>query len=422
MKTVNGKLQTVNFLRTCIFAIGVLLLPFAVFRLPSQVSAQTRLTYPIPELGYCRDAKECYLYCEIPENKAACWSYGKYRVGSDVLGVTTMSPDEKRMMEEKARQYGITFPIAELGNCAGPQECRDFCEQPANQTACMAFAKKKGFDKEMEGSDGMDATKRDELLRAARSELGCTSMESCSRVCESNPERCDAFARRHGVSHTSTSRSSYSSEEKQRLLEKARSELGCTSMESCKTTCEQNPQRCMEFAKRHGFAKREDSSGEQQRDTAPTYGAQRFGNGNCDSEESCKKYCQEHPDECPGFKGYARATEDGGTYMGPSGCRTEEECRSWCNDHPDTCPGFREGRAREESAKREYESRKKEREYQLEAQNRQLETGRELMMQQNDAYLPPTTSGSAGGGPPYQTTQPVPAPSYAPPSIQPAAP
>ena len=80
----------------------LLLLPLYFFLLPSWVSAQSRLTYPIADLGYCRDAKECYLYCEIPENKAACWSYGKYKLGSDVLGVTTMSTEEKQMMESKA--------------------------------------------------------------------------------------------------------------------------------------------------------------------------------------------------------------------------------------------------------------------------------------------------------------------------------
>ncbi|MBI4066720.1 hypothetical protein HY411_03310, partial [Candidatus Gottesmanbacteria bacterium] len=348
-----------------------------------KISAQTRLTYPIPDLGYCRDAKECSLYCDIPKNKAACWSYGKYKVGSDVLGVTTISEGEKKLMEAKAKQYGITFPIAELGGCAGPQECRDFCEQPANQTTCMDFAKKKGFNKEMEHPSGVDAQKRDELLQQAKTELGCTSMETCSKVCESNQSRCESFARKHGVyQELPESRGRYSTEEKMQLMEKAKSELGCTSMESCKSICEQNPERCMAFAKRHGFDKGQEERQDYQEQSGPlrergeasqyqqggssggatsNYGTQRFGKGSCDSEESCKKYCQEHPDECPGFQGYTRATQGGspstsqtqqqsqGSYMSPSGCRTEAECKNWCNDHPDKCPGFSEGKAREES-------------------------------------------------------------------------
>lgn len=422
----------------------IFFLPFAVFpallagRLfPSIVSAQSRLVYPIPDLGYCRDAKECSLYCEIPENKAACWSYGKYKLGSDVLGVSTMSDEEKRMMENKAKQYNITFPIADLGNCAGPQECRDFCEQPANQTACMAFAKKKGFDKEIEKPDGMDAGKRDELLGKAKTELGCTSMESCSRVCESDHSRCEAFAKKHGMYQEPPSQGRYSSEEKQKLIQKAKSEMGCTSMKSCRSTCEKDPQRCMDFAKKHGFDKGQEQreqyeSGQYQQgappNVSPNYGTRRFGKENCDSEDSCKKYCQEHPDECPGFKGYTRAVEGSTStetneksYVGPSGCRNEAECKNWCETNPDKCPGFSEAKTQEEQSKREYELRKKEMEYQQESQKRQFETNRE-MMQQNYEYRPPTTSGgSGGGGPSYQTTQPS-SGSYTPPSTQPAAP
>lgn len=397
------------------------------------VSAQSRLTYPVPDLGYCRDAKECFLYCEIPENKAACWSYGKYTVGSDVLGVTTMSEDEKEVMRQKAKQYSITFPIADLGNCSGPQECRDFCEQPGNQQICMDFATKRGFHREMERPDGIDAQKRDDLLLKAKTELGCTSMETCSKVCEVDHSRCEAFAKRHGIDRQpSESRGRYSAEEKMQLMKKAQSELGCTSMESCKAACEKNPQVCMAFAQKHGFNKgpqpqeqnelrrfqQESPSG-----VAPNYGVQRFGKGSCDSEESCKTYCEEHPDECPGLKGYTRAIEGSGSsevsgkkYVGPSGCRTEAECNSWCQSYPDKCPGFREGKAREESTKREYEQRKNLMEKQQEMQKRQFESGRE-MMQQNYEYRSPSggSQGSGGGSqyypstsaqPAYNTTQP----------------
>lgn len=357
MKTLNCKLQTVNFLRLFAFLFVFIILHFKVLSLPfPSVSAQSRLTYPIPDLGYCRDAKECSLYCQIPENKAPCWSYGKYKLGSDVLGVTTMSDEEKRMMENKAKQYNVTFPIADLGNCAGPQECRDFCEQPANQQVCTDFAKKKGFQKE---------TARDELLQKAKTELGCSSMESCKAICDQDNNRCDAFAKKHGAyQEPPSSASRYSREEKVQLMQRAQSELGCTSMESCKSACEKNPQVCMAFAKKHEFDKRPEQESEaSQSSGSANFGTQRFGKGSCDSEESCKKYCQENPDECPGFKGYTKAIEGSGVaetnkknYVGPSGCRTEAECKNWCNDHPDKCPGFSEAKTREETSKRERQS------------------------------------------------------------------
>lgn len=380
--------------------IFISLLPFAVFLFPSIVSAQSRLIYPIFDLGYCRDAKECSLYCQIPENKAPCWSYGKYKLGTDVLGVTTMGEEEKRQMQQKAKQYNVTFPIADLGNCAGPQECRDFCEQVANQQVCMDFAKKKGFQKE---------TARDELLQKAKTELGCTSMESCKVICDQDNTRCGAFAKKHGVyQEPPQSTGRYSAEEKQELMKKAQTEMGCTSMESCRSTCEKDPQRCMDFAKKHGFDKNEPTKPTP--DTAPNYGTQRFGKGNCDSEESCKKYCQEHASECPGFKGYTRAVEGSTStetneksYVGPSGCRNEAECKNWCETNPDKCPGFSEAKTKEETERKQ------------ETQIRQ--------------YNFPPSGGSSGGSsnypststqPAYQTTQPS-SGSYTPPATQPAA-
>lgn len=428
----------------------LLLLPFAVYLFPSLVSAQSRLTYPISDLGYCRDAKECYLYCKIPENKAACWSYSTYKLDKNVLGDTTMSAEEKQLMQSKAKQYNISFPIVDLGNCTGPQECRDFCEQPGNQTVCMEFAKKKGFDKEMERPpDGLDAKKRGELMENAKTELGCTSMESCSKICESDHTRCESFAKKHGVyQEPPESRSRYSSQEKQDLMLKAQSELGCTSMESCKALCEKNPEHCMAFAKKHGFDddRKNERGVDEQSDAgrrpedlnqyeqgapsgiSPNFGSQRFGEGGCDSEKSCKKYCQEHPDECPGFQGYTRATQSGspttiaspgkqsqGSYVGPSGCRNEAECENWCKGSPDKCPGFREGKTREEQVKREYELKKKQVEQNKETRQLQLETNRELQKsrleqptsntQRYDEYRPPSSSGSSGY--PSSSSQPT---------------
>ncbi|MDP1722055.1 MAG: hypothetical protein Q8L37_02490 [Candidatus Gottesmanbacteria bacterium] len=425
----------------------IFLLPFAVFLFPSLVSAQSRLTYPIPELGYCRDAKECSLYCEIPQNKATCWSYGKYKLESNVLGVTTISVEEKQMMETKAKEYNITFPIVDLGNCAGPQECRDFCEESSNQTTCMDFAKKKGFQKEVGRPDGMDPKKRTELMEKAKTELGCTSMDSCKNICETDQTRCEAFAKKNGIYQgpPSQEKERYNPQEKMKLIDNAKVELGCTSMESCKSVCEQNPERCMNFAKKHGFDRPElPERREKQEENDEMNGPEEmeiesrkkeFMAGKCDSDDSCKKYCQENPDECPGFRGNDRNSIQqpssgvqsiGGmkNYVGPSGCRTEAECKNWCTDHPEKCPGFTEGKIREESSKREYELKKKQIEQNQETQKRQFETNRE-MMQQNYEYRPPS-----GGSPSYPSTSTQPAytgtsPSqgtYTPPSTQPAAP
>ena len=165
----------------------------------------------------------------------------------------------------------------------------------------------------------------------------------------------------------------------------------------------------MAFTKKHGFDRPEPREGAEKMEQGPM-------TGKCDSEDSCKKYCQEHPDECPGFQNSGRdsgrptsqqespgtrSVEDSTNYVGPSGCRTEAECKNWCNDHPDKCPGFSQAKAHEESGKREYELRKKQMEQNQETQKRQFE----------NEYRPPSSGsqGSGGGSPSYPSTstQPV---------------
>lgn len=289
----------------------------------SVAHAQSLLQYPIPDLGYCRDAKECYLYCEIPEHKPACWSYGAYTLGPSVLGETTDTTEDKEM-EAEAKNRGITFPIPELGSCANVRECRSYCDNPTHRDACSAFAKKHGFDK---GEGGPDDTKKQELLQYARTELGCDSYEACRRICETDHERCEAFSRRHGIN------SGEGDTHKAEMLERARTELGCDSFESCKKLCEENRERCMTFTKKHGY--------DQGGSTGDQGGKKTRGPGGCDSEESCRKYCQEHPKECQGFQDSRESSSGERKYLGPSGCRTTEECKSYCETNPTACPGFR---------------------------------------------------------------------------------
>ena len=51
-----------------------------------------------------------------------------------------------------ADPFTITFPVAELGNCADPQDCFSYCDKPENQDACFAFAKKNKLLKETDAN------------------------------------------------------------------------------------------------------------------------------------------------------------------------------------------------------------------------------------------------------------------------------
>ena len=41
--------------------------------------------------------------------------------------------------------FDIQFPVSELGNCGSTQECKIYCDDPANARACTDWAVSKGF-------------------------------------------------------------------------------------------------------------------------------------------------------------------------------------------------------------------------------------------------------------------------------------
>ena len=98
--------------------------------------------------------------------------------------------------EEQAKKYQVTFPIAELGNCASFSACRTYCDDATHSDVCIAFAKRKGFYKEKEVD-----TKKQALILTAKTELGCDSETSCRATCEqdANFEKCQKFAQKNGL-------------------------------------------------------------------------------------------------------------------------------------------------------------------------------------------------------------------------------
>ncbi len=225
--------------------------------------------------------------------------------------------------EDPAKKYGITYPIASLGNCADYTSCRNYCEDESHRDACIQFAKQKGFYEER---------KNDQILMQAKSELGCSSETECKNICEKedNFEKCTNFAKKAGFA-----KEQMMSPKNQEILKKAKELLGCDSPQSCKSICEQegNRQKCSEFAKQTGL-----KGGEERR-----------GPGGCNSEESCKSFCS-NPDnfnECSKFKPPEGQERRGGPqpegFRGPGGCNSESSCREYCEKNPSECQKFGPG-------------------------------------------------------------------------------
>lgn len=296
--------------------------------------AAATVTYPIADLGYCRDAKECYLYCEVPQNQPACWSYGKYVIGEQVLGESDSTEDER--MNAEMAEKGITFPILELGNCASAKACFEYCGQPQNRNACGDFAKKRNLIEPQAGE--FEPQEKQALLEKAKSNLGCNSEESCRALCENNKDKCIAFMKQHGPERMKAKYGEYS-----QMMDKAKLELGCTSMETCKKLCDgpEGTNRCKKFSDQYAPTEYR----QQQQEFIQT-AKERLG---CASHESCKTFCDnpENSDKCATF-----VRQDISKPMPIIGCTTETQCKAICEQTPDKCPGFTEGEQKYEKYER----------------------------------------------------------------------
>ncbi|KKQ02049.1 MAG: hypothetical protein US11_C0001G0008 [Candidatus Roizmanbacteria bacterium GW2011_GWA2_36_23] len=226
--------------------------------------------------------------------------------------------------EETAKKYGITYPIAELGNCGDYSSCRTYCDDETHKEICIAFAKKKGFYKE----DPL-IQKKAVILAASKSELGCDSPESCKKKCEdeSNFEKCTEFAKKYGLGG-----GQMLSDKNNNILSKAKELLDCDSPSSCKAICEreENRHKCSEFAKQTGLR-----GGEQMK-----------GPGGCNSKETCQAFCSDpnNFNDCKKFgqKPDGKGDEGGqaGSFKGPGGCDSKESCEKYCRENVNECRKF----------------------------------------------------------------------------------
>src|SRR3989344_71397 len=94
------------------------------------------------------------------------------------LGNVVFAQGAEESDQEIVRKHGISFPIAELGNCGSIGACKSYCDDPVNAETCIGFAKKKGFNKQ----EKMEA-RRATMLEEARTSLGCDSEETCRAAC-----------------------------------------------------------------------------------------------------------------------------------------------------------------------------------------------------------------------------------------------
>ncbi len=243
---------------------------------PEETAKRLGITFPIVELGSCKDYAQCRSFCEDPLNQNACIAFAK----------------AKGFYKEEGTQVRkdaiLSVARSELG-CSSESTCRTFCSQEANFDTCSSFAKKHNL-----GGGHVEDTGQVRTLEKAKQILGCNSEASCKTFCEqeTNRQKCSDFAKDAGL----------------RGGEQQVGPGGCASEETCKSFCSDpnNYQICSQYS---------------------SAGGNRFsGPGGCASEESCRSYCKSHPQECGGT---ARDSER--NYNPEEMCNKTPHC-SWTNN------------------------------------------------------------------------------------------
>ena len=149
----------------------------------------------------------------------------------------------------EASLENVVFPVAELGNCGDEAECRKYCDNSGNITACLAVAEK------------YDLMSKEELTEAKKfAEIGsgpggCTDKAVCESYCEdaNHIDECVTFAEANGL--MSAEELTEAKKVQAALRRGAKLPGGCTNKESCDNYCgdSNHMEECVTFAEAAGF-------------------------------------------------------------------------------------------------------------------------------------------------------------------------
>jgi uncharacterized protein YutE (UPF0331/DUF86 family) len=342
--------------KNLIFYSAILIFVLSIFSITSAVNPFD-ISYPISELGNCVSQEECKVYCDSPDNQAACmdWAAGKGFV----------SKEEARKVEE-INSIGKRPDSYGPGGCQTPGECDAYCRILENLDECLQYSVSIGH------ISAEEAAKIKE--KADKGGPGsCKSKEECDNYCRNpqNAAECMKFVVEEGkitqeeadfmveMSKKGNIGKPKGPEiEKEKALrvleEKGGGPGGCKNEQECMAFCNDpsHMDECMNFAAENGLMPAEDIEKVKKMMTIG-------GPGGCKNEQECDAFCkkEENRDTCFNFaknsgmlppeevmmiEKQMSIIKKLDTQPGPGGCRSKEECSNFCQDpaHMEDCMNF----------------------------------------------------------------------------------
>ncbi len=268
--------------------VASVILSFALlasFSMVARADSEVDITFPVAELGNCKDKADCKSFCDNPENIDKCVSFAKEHNliseteaaraekfakagpgpgGCEGIACKTYCDDISHAEEciAFAKEHGLAAneeiekiqKISALlksgaetpGGCRGKDECETYCSEASHAEECLAFAEKAGF---MPKEELERARKMIPLMQKGETPGGCKSKDQCEAYCQSGEhfDECIAFAEKAGVI----------SPQELEMAKKTggKGPGGCAGREQCEAFCNNpaNQETCFNFAKEHGF-------------------------------------------------------------------------------------------------------------------------------------------------------------------------
>ncbi len=237
--------------------ITTLAVLFFLFLMLPLAGAATKddIVYPVEELGGCKNEKECRLYCDQPDNFAACFAFAKKH---NLLEGPIANKEASEVEKLSQSLRGGAGP----GGCQGFDECRAYCDDVANINECVAYAEK--YDV-MDRQELEEAKKiRDALARGVKTPGSCRNKEECETYCfgaggpdggDFKPERMDECIK-FGVA------AGFMTEQEASIVKKTGGvgPGGCRGR-ACEKHCDNpaNEEVCFAFAIEHGIIGQEEA-------------------------------------------------------------------------------------------------------------------------------------------------------------------
>lgn len=295
--------------------------------------------------GGCKGEAECRAYCEDPGHQAACIDFAVQN--------GFMTEEEARLARKFA---GKTGP----GGCKGEQ-CREYCESPDHAEVCLDFAAAEGL---MSPEELARARK---FMRIAQEggPGGCTGIQ-CKTYCQdpAHQDDCFAFAEKHDLIPPEAKKDYEVGKKIRQKMAESGGPGGCRTDDECRAYCADpgHVEECVAFGAAHGGIPPEEvrrmlkefSEGrfEAHGDFGPPEDFRRF-------EEEARRRFEEFrqlevefrggppagfpgaPGAFPGAPGAFPGGPPGGPgFVGPGGCTSPSECIAYCKEHREECFSF----------------------------------------------------------------------------------